>query len=133
MVYKQYRWGQGHFGASRGGSRRHKGLDIVAAYGQDVLSPIEGRVIRKSYPYANDLSYSGVLIEGTKGHSDLSVKIFYMSPPNTIMGKGVEAGDVIGKAQSLLTKYPGIINHIHLEIKRNGSIIDPKLLLPDIS
>lgn len=125
------KWGKGHYGASRGG-RSHKGIDIIALYGQDVLSPIEGTVVRKSFPYANDPSFEGLLIEGKGIHKDFIVKIFYIKPLSNIVGKSVDPGDKIATAQSLLIKYPGITNHIHLEVKHNNMIKDPKQFLPNI-
>lgn len=131
VLRKSDKWGAGHFGASRG-TRKHNGIDIVATLGQNVLSPIEGKIVRKSHPYATDLSYSGVLIEGINQYFGLTIKIFYISPTVSLVGKNVKAGDIIGKVQSLLTKFPGITNHIHLEIMKNGTKIDPKTLLSNI-
>lgn len=130
-IRKPDKWGNGNFGAPRG-SRKHNGIDIVAINRQDVLSPVNGKVIRKSFPYAKDLSYTGVLIEGTGNHAGISVKIFYMTPLASVMGSNVSAGDKIGAAQALTRKYPGITNHIHLEVRKNNLIVNPKTMLPGI-
>jgi len=130
-IRKSDKWGEGHYGASRG-SRKHNGIDIVTQLGRDVLSPIEGKVIRISYPYASDLSYTGLLIEGSGAHKGIEVKIFYMNPLANIVGKAVKPAQKIGTAQNLLPKYPGITNHIHIEIKQNGLQKDPKFLIKNI-
>lgn len=124
-------WGDGRFGAARG-RRQHNGADIVARLGQEVLSPIDGRVVRMTYPYASDTSLTGVLIAGTGRHIGLEIKIFYMTPVHGVVGKSVTAGQKIGFAQSLLAKYPGITNHIHLEIRQNGIALDPQPLIPNL-
>lgn len=124
-------WGAGRFGASRG-RRQHNGADIVARLGQEVLSPIDGRILRMSYPYASDTSLTGVMIEGVGRHIGMEVKIFYMTPMPGMVGQSVKAGEKIGLAQSLLSKYPGITNHIHLEVRQNGIVVDPQSLIPNL-
>ncbi|WP_230970326.1 M23 family metallopeptidase [Nitrogeniibacter aestuarii] len=125
------KWGSGHFAAPRG-SRQHNGVDISASLGEAVLSPIDAKVVRVAYPYATDLSLTGILLEGVGRHAGFTVKIFYMSPEQSKIGKQVSAGERIGAAQSLLTKYPGIKNHIHLEVRQNGVVIDPQSLMPTL-
>lgn len=115
-IRKRDKWGEGHYGASRG-NRKHNGIDIVTQPGKAVLSPIEGNVVRVSYPYASNLWYTGLLIKGSGPHKGIEAKIFYMKPQPGIVGKTVKPSQKIGTAQSLLPKYPGIINHIHIEIK----------------
>ncbi len=130
-IRKKDKWGEGHYGASRG-NRKHNGIDIVAQLGKDVLSPIEGKVVRVSYPYASDLSYAGLLIDGLGVHKGIEVKIFYMKPSPNIVGKTVRPGQKIGSVQNLSPKYPGITNHIHIEIKQNGLQKNPQTLIKKI-
>ncbi|MET1257575.1 peptidoglycan DD-metalloendopeptidase family protein [Aliikangiella maris] len=130
-VRKKDKWGGGQYGASRG-KRQHFGLDITANPGQDILSPIEGKIIRISYPYANDLKFTGLLINGSGAHTGIEVKIFYLSPAPGVINKSVTPGEKIGNAQALTTKYPGITNHVHIEIKRHGVQVDPKPLINNI-
>lgn len=56
----------------------HIGVDLVVAPGSDVVSPIMGKVVRKSRPYANDLRFEGLLIQGLAGDCDLAVQIWYV-------------------------------------------------------
>jgi len=124
------KWGKGHYGASRG-SRAHNGLDIEAQHKQDIASPIDGTVVRKPYPYADDTRYTGVFLEGTAKYKGYSIKIFYVNPSSGIIGKTVQAGDKIGEAQDLTNKYPGITNHVHIEVKIGSKYEDPgKLIKP---
>ncbi|HET7793474.1 MAG TPA: hypothetical protein VFL64_08820, partial [Rhizobacter sp.] len=50
------------------------------------------------------------------------VKIFYAE--GLVCGD-VQAGQPIALAQDLSLKYPGITNHIHLELSRDGKAISP--------
>ena len=120
--------GAGHYHAPRG-TRLHDGIDIITTTGQDIVSPIDGTVTRKSYPYAGDLRYTGLLITGTGKHKDFEVKIWYMLPFQTLIGKPVIAGNQIGTAQDLTIKYPSITNHVHLQVKVNGKSVDPATLI----
>lgn len=122
------RWGRGEFDAPRG-DRRHKGVDIAARVGDPVMSPIQGKIERTSFPYANDRRYSGVLLRGEGEHQGLRVKIFYVLPKPRLIGRSVRPGDVLGHVQDLSAKYPGITNHVHVEARRNGIVVDPWTLV----
>nr|WP_322624491.1 M23 family metallopeptidase [uncultured Flavobacterium sp.] len=117
-------YGSGAFSASRdGGTRSHNGIDLVTQTGDPIYSPISGTVIRIAIPYANDSRYKGLLIEG----GGYSVKLFYIVPTIAI-GSTVKAGQQVGIAQDLTVKYPGITNHVHLEVYHNGELINPETL-----
>lgn len=75
------------------------------------------------------MRYTGVLLEGLGKHKGYSIKIFYMNPSSGIIGKIVQAGDKIGEAQDLTIKYPGITNHVHIEIKMGNKYEDPSKLI----
>lgn len=112
--------GCGSFGASRG-SRKHKGIDIVAKPGETIFSPITGNVNRYPIPYAGDNRYSGIEIE----NATYRVMIFYMKTTLPI-GSVVLAGQPIGTAQDLTLKHgSSMTNHVHLEVYKNGVLIDP--------
>lgn len=116
-VRKADKFGQGIYGASRGG-KIHKGTDYICEFGQDVYSPINGTVIREARPYASH-EYSGVLIQ----NKWIAVKMFYFQLDYGLVGKQVEKGQVIGQAQDISKKYPGMIPHIHFEIES----VDPEI------
>ena len=116
------RYGSGQFGASRqsrGRRHPHQGLDISASPGELVFSPIDGEIVREAAPYA---PFSGVLIQGRGDYAGYEVKLFYV---DAFMCGSVTAGSVIGKAQDLSVSYPGIPNHVHMEVRHQGRLINP--------
>jgi len=119
-------FGSGAYLSSRDGSNRaHQGVDIVATPGQAIYSPITGKVTRITYPYANDLTYTGLEII----NDDYKVKIFYIAPTLAI-GSQVSAGQKIAVAQNISGKYGStMINHVHIEVRDNtGEILNPTKL-----
>lgn len=114
--------GCGHFGASRsGGTRTHRGIDIVAVPGETIFSPITGNVKRYPIPYANDSRYSGIEIE----NSTYRILMFYLKPTVSI-GSVVLASQPIGTAQNISAKHGAAMrNHVHVEVYKNGVLIDP--------
>ncbi|MCE2747167.1 MAG: M23 family metallopeptidase [Burkholderiales bacterium] len=69
------------------------------------------------------------MIEGLGRYEGYIVKLFYVDPTKGIVGKTVKQGELIGTAQDLTIKYPGITNHIHFEITFKGNQIDPSRFL----
>ena len=131
--------GEGHFGASRG-DRLHVGADFVADVGTPVCAPITGTVNRVGYCYGDDPSFR--LIEIV---SEIYVcRVLYVTPA-IAAGTSVDAGDVIGTAQDLRPRYPGITPHVHCDLAlrtgvlcgRNGEqppplvYLDPALVMED--
>jgi hypothetical protein len=116
--------GCGHFGAPRG-SRKHSGLDIITVPNEVIFSPINGKVTRFPFPYAGDLSFTGIEIK----NADYEVKIFYMKAV-ILANVTVVKGQAIGNAQNIAKKHGGgMINHVHIEVRdKNGVLIDPKIL-----
>ena len=114
-------WGAGHFGAGRG-SRVHHGVDFAAAPGEEVFSPIDGDVVRQAVPYADDPRYVGVVIRGAGAWIGIEVRLFYVVGERS---GPVKAGERVGRAQSLLGKYPGIGNHVHLEVRQGTRVLSP--------
>ena len=107
--------GGGRFGDRRGPTRVHDGLDVVCVPGQKVLSPISGVFTRIVYPYASDLSWSGVEIK----NEDFWIWMFYIDPRRSLLKTYVLAGDVIGAAQDISRKYGAAMTpHIHLQVRR---------------
>lgn len=121
-------FGHGRFGAARG-SRLHNGADFNVEAGNNVYSPVFGKVIRVAVPYKSDDRFKGLVIEGVGRYAGYSVKLFYLNPKKGIVGKIVKQGEMIGNAQDLTIKYKGITNHIHFEITLNGTQIDPSRFL----
>ena len=118
-------FGSGRYGASRdGGSRSHNGVDINVTSGEDITSPITGSIRRKKYPYSDDLSFEGCIIDGSGEWKGYEITIYYVK---MILKAGdtVSLGTKLGAAQDLSTRYKGISNHVHVEVKKGDAIIDP--------
>ncbi len=111
--------GLGHFGAPRG-DRKHDGVDFSCEEDQEVLMPVDGKIVRKSYPYANDLKWQGVDIVNPR----IEIKMWYFKPFSNVIGKEVKAGEPIGFAQNIGLKYENVTPHVHLRIIK----CDPMLL-----
>ncbi|CAN5532553.1 hypothetical protein BH10PSE4_BH10PSE4_14390 [soil metagenome] len=111
-------FGDGEFGASRdGGARDHEGVDYTAKAGQDVKAPISGYVTKIGYAYAgsSDLKF----VEITNPALGYVARAFYVTP-DVEVGQTVRLGQTIGQDQSLQKHYPGITNHVHLEVMQPG-------------
>lgn len=106
-------YGSGHFLAPRGG-RPHWGVDYIATPGQEVTAPCHGKIKRVRRPYADDMSYLGVLIEADWG---ALITMFYVDPEPRLIGARIVAGSPIGVAQTLQARYPGITDHVHCEVR----------------
>ena len=103
--------GSGVFGAPRG-SLLHKGVDYLVRPGDAVVAPCRGVVTRLGRCYADTDEYK--LVEINTGVT--VVRVLYVQP---IVGGGdyVTAGEPIGFAADLTKRYPGISNHVHLEVR----------------
>jgi murein DD-endopeptidase MepM/ murein hydrolase activator NlpD len=121
-------YGDGEFGARRdGGERRHEGVDYAADPGQPVEAPMSGYVTRIGYAYPGDTRYEYVEIDNPA--LGYSTRVFYVDP-QVREGQAVRMGQSIGTAHSLQPRYPGITDHVHLEIARaNGRRLDAERLI----
>jgi len=108
-------FGSGDFGARRdAGKRRHHGVDYVATAGAAVRAPISGEVSRLSYAYRGVGGYR--IVEIVDPETKLTARVFYVAP-TVAVGDVVVAGEEIGAAQDLGARYPGITNHVHVELR----------------
>lgn len=111
-------FGDGFFGARRdGGSRAHEGVDYVAEAGQAVRAPMSGYVTKIGYAYAGDTGLT--FVEITNPALGYAARAFYVSP-GVELGQAVRLGQPIGQVESLQGHYPGITDHVHLEILAPG-------------
>lgn len=111
-------FGDGFFGARRdGGSRAHEGVDYVAEAGQAVHAPMSGYVTKIGYAYAGDTDLK--FVEITNPALGYAARAFYVSPDIEV-GASVRLGQRIGEVESLQGHYPGITDHVHLEILAPG-------------
>lgn len=126
--------GDGRWGTSRDrGSRSHMGIDFITTVGQEIKSPIAGRVqnfigaetkipMLRIYPNNE---------ESNEYYNEL--RILYVHPPTNInygRERTVKRGDVIGIQLNLQTDLPrnysnNVTPHIHVELWRDGKRINP--------
>ncbi len=99
-----------------GASTNHKGVDIGAPYGSDVLASDGGTVLTSTY--SNSYGYYVTISHGN-GYTTLYA---HMSKLLVNAGDVVNKGDVLGRCGAT-----GIARgaHIHLEVWDNGTRIDP--------
>ncbi len=125
-------FGSGDFGAVRdAGKRRHHGVDYVAEVGAPVRAPIGGRVTRlgDAYGGAGGLRF----VEITNPVTKLTARLLYVAP-SVVEGDIILAGEEIGAAQDLSARYPGITNHVHVELRdADAQLIDASERLPSAS
>jgi hypothetical protein len=118
--------GGGGFHASRnrpGG--RHNALDFLSVVGQGVRTPTGGVIVRQAHSGTADLT--GVVIRTDDGEE---IKILYITPDKTLIGKRVEPGQVIGVAQDIHADdrgYPKHVpQHVHIQVEnQKGVKVDP--------
>lgn len=113
-------WGSGAFAASRdGGARMHEGIDVESPPRAPVTSAVDGKVTKFGYVY-NGEEYRYVEVTTPDGHV---VRHFYVAPkPGLKDGDAVKAGATpIGTVQDVTKKYPGITNHVHVEMRYSGA------------
>lgn len=108
-------FGSGDFGARRdAGKRTHHGVDYVAFVGQKVRAPISGEVSRVGYAYRG---IGGLrVVEIVNPETKFTARVLYVEP-TVAVGDVVVAGEEIGAAQDLSGRYPGITNHVHVELR----------------
>lgn len=108
-------FGSGAFHAPRG-NRLHNGVDYECIPGQIVRAPISGTIVRKAYPYSDDVFYEGCVLE----NPEIQIKMFYFVPTCKI-GSWVQQGEEIGYAQNISNKYSKgnkyMTPHVHLQIE----------------
>lgn len=122
--------GSGAFGAPRG-SRTHRGLDYACWPGSIILSPVSGEVTRIGYPYSPaDWEKGHLRYVKVRTHDGTIVRVMYISPMVNV-GQHVTKGDIIGVAQDLTKVYNGITPHIHVDVKKGNTYINPESYLED--
>lgn len=99
-----------------GASSNHKGIDIGAAYGADIVAAADGKVIFAGYS-----SSSGNYVMIDHGGSLYTVYM-HASSLSVSTGNSVSKGQVVAKVGST-----GIStgNHLHFGVSLNGSYVSP--------
>jgi murein DD-endopeptidase MepM/ murein hydrolase activator NlpD len=115
-----------NFGAPRdGGSRSHKGIDIFAPSGRELLAVTAGYV-QRSY---NNLGGNSVYLRGDNGLTYYYAHLLkYHAGANT--GDRVRAGQIVGYVGNS-GNAKNTPAHLHFEIKDDGQTINPYYTLRD--
>lgn len=97
----------------------HTGLDIANVKGTNIVSSIDGTVTK-----VEENEYYGKFVEVEK--NGVITKYAHMSEQLVKKGQVVKAGELIGK---MGMTGPATGNHVHLEIKINGRVVDPEIFV----
>lgn len=114
-------YGSGEFGAKRSNGRTHDGIDLLAPIGT------------KIYAAKSGLAFAGNVPTGYGKY----VMIYHPDGSQTIYGhlsnfaipavKNVKRGELIGYSGNTGNAKSNLIQpHIHFEIRKRGSVLDPR-------
>ncbi|MCG7948042.1 MAG: M23 family metallopeptidase [Candidatus Thiodiazotropha taylori] len=150
-VRGQDNWGRGDFKAPRGTytngqPKLHKGIDIEAYPGYEVIACCVGDVTKIGFPYEQTEPGEGFKNEDERRRLYLKkamryvevttpgknrVRHFYVDP-SVKVGDRIIQGRTLGTVQDIAAIYPGITPHYHFEIyDRHGRIVNPYRFLED--
>ncbi len=133
-------WGDGSFAAprgrdSKGNKKSHKGIDFITEPGDEIYSPVKGRVSKVGYPYApkstDKIVYRYVEVTDYRGNRH---RVFYIEPI-VGMDRHVDTTTIIGLAQDIAGKFhhperKPMKNHVHYEIfDANGALVNPEVFV----
>jgi len=111
--------------ASRdGGKRTHLGRDYIALEGDEAIFPIHSVIEQIGVAYTKS-ALSSIHLRGVGEHRGLIAKVLYVGCEHQAGYEG-RVGERLGTVQSLQEKYPGITNHVHLEVM---ATVDPEGLM----
>lgn len=126
-VREQDRYGDGSFNAPRG-DRPHDAIDFACYPGSVIRAVRGGKVTNIGFSYASGVGawdspepYRYVEITDPYG---FSVQYHYVNP-EVEEGETVRPGDVLGVSQELGRRYPGITEHVHFTVERDGKTWHP--------
>lgn len=115
--------GQGDYGTSRNGGRKHRGVDLLAPLGSPVYAVRSGYVLEAEKH--NKLGfYVKILHDG-----DVTSLYAHLSELSTEAGHRVRQGEQIGKVgKTGNADHPLIKPHLHLEVTQSGEHVHPEVL-----
>lgn len=123
LVIRHDAKGDGHFGAPRSGNLSHRGVDIEAPLGSAVHAIRSGRVIATGRHRGRGLY---VELDHGRGLHSLYAHLHTLD---------VKAGERVAQGQPIGTvgktgnaRHHAITPHLHLEVSRQGTLIDPASL-----
>ncbi len=104
------------FGRPPANARRHDGVDIKARPGEEVLAAASGTVVFSGHKRGYG---TVVIIDHGRGVSTLYAHLFHASVRE---GESVGTGETVGRAGK---RGRATGTHLHFEVRRSGSPIDP--------
>ena len=109
------------------GSGGHKGRDYAAPGGTPIRAVASGQVITVDSHYS--YGYYVMIYHGTAddGNNYTTLYAHMQSWPPVSVGQTVSQGDIIGYVGSTGNSTG---NHLHIELRQNGSRINPALYIP---
>lgn len=115
--------GDGHFGAPRSGNLSHRGVDIEAPLGSAVHAIRSGRVITTGRHRGR-----GLYVELDHGRGLRSLYA-HLHSLDVKTGERVAQGQPVGAVgKTGNARHHAITPHLHLEVSRQGTLIDPASL-----
>jgi murein DD-endopeptidase MepM/ murein hydrolase activator NlpD len=117
--------GHGHYGAKRG-SKKHKGLDLNTAPGDEVFSMISGKITKIGYCYKDALEFRYVEVTNLT----YRVRLMYVAPSELKEGDVISEGQLVGHSQDIAGHWGnGMMNHLHVEVYKHELLTDPEPLI----
>lgn len=122
----------GMYGKTRnGGTKWHRGLDLVNPYGAPVFAMYNGAAVKKTQFEDGVVAKAGHYVKVTSMINGKTVQIlyFHMQSGNRASGT-VKAGDIIGYQGASGNLRSGILkgyatSHLHIKVKENGKAVNP--------
>jgi murein DD-endopeptidase MepM/ murein hydrolase activator NlpD len=117
--------GSGEYGAPRSSGKGHQGIDIVASVGEEIIAAREGTIIdpafEASYGNVVDVQHSG----GYLSRYAHLTSFAYSHGTYVEQGAKIATSGRTGNASG-----PTITPHLHFEIRKDGSTLNPLKQLP---
>lgn len=119
-----------------GASHEHNGLDLRAKYVPVFATEMNGRVI-KAENDGNSKSGKHVIVEYERDGHKFTVSYCHLSKVDVKVGDTVSAGQALGVSGNSsyrdFTKEKSLDPHLHLTVRRDGELFDPKKYLAEIA
>jgi hypothetical protein len=117
---------------------KHKGVDFVVRAGDMIACPCRAWIVKYGYAYSDEMTNARL----SEGQILRSIRLEWDEEPEwrikylyaRLIYQGglpfrVDAGVPFAEAQDLTLRYPEITNHVHVEIRHRGVLVDPMTVL----
>ncbi len=120
IIIRQDRRGDGFFAAKRNGGRVHRGVDLYAEIGTQILAARSGIIIVAT----KENGMGNYII--IKHSGNLMTLYGHLSEINVTKYSFVQQGQIIGRVgKTGNANYPDVQPHLHFEVRKNGIPQDP--------